>query len=328
MLGGSTPTPACFCNAGYVASGLACVLQGTVGGGLTLLAGALGGQGYADGTLNTRFDSPSDVAHDATGNVYVGGQTIRKMTPSGSVSTLAGLAGLGNAGSVDGVGSAARFTNARFPVFDSAGNLFVVDGQRLRKITPSGVVSTVLQSFDFVLGMTIDANDNLWTSGFCVSGNNIPCLRKVTPGGVVTSRTLTIAPGVTLSRVGAGDIAMSADGGTVFMTTSDGPGANQLRGADVMTIDANTGSITRLLGIAPPGSTWTGTSLSGMCRDGSNNLWLADSTWGRIWRVPSTGGTATLVAGDAASVNNTDPLNMDGPGASARFFGPAGLSCD
>jgi hypothetical protein len=95
-----------------------------------------------------------------------------------------------------------------------------------------------------------------------------------------------------------------------------------------MTIDANTGSITRLLAIAPPGSTWDRTSLTGICRDGSNNLWLTDNNWGRIWRVPSTGGTATLIAGNAASVYGAWPLNIDGPGASARFFDPLGLSCD
>jgi hypothetical protein len=270
VLGGSPPTAACFCNAGYVASGLACVLQGTVGGGLTLLAGALGGQGYADGTVDTRFDLPNAVAHDATGNVYVTGQTIRKMTPSGSVSTLAGLAGPGNAGSVDGVGSAARFTDARFPVFDSAGNLLVVDGQRLRKVTPSGVVSTVLQSFDSVSGMTIDANDNLWTSGVCVSGGNSgPCLRKVTPGGVITSRTLTFAPGVTGSNVSPGQVSVSADGNTVFMV-------NGTRASVAMTIDANTGSITRWLAA---NSNRPLQALTGICRDGSNNLWLTDSDY-------------------------------------------------
>jgi len=325
VTGGTTPV--CVCNPGYVANSLACVLQGTVGGDLTLLAGALGGPGSVDGTVNTRFDSPSDVAHDAMGNVYVGGQTIRKITPSGSVSTLAGLAGLGNAGSVDGVGSGARFANARYPVVDSAGNLVVVDvgasgSSSIRKVTPGGVVSTLSRGLLSVVGMDIDANDNLWVSAYCVSGNNDPCLRKITPAGVVTSRTLTIAPGVTLSRVGAGDIAMSADGATVFMTTS---------GNDVMTIDANTGTITRLLGVAPAGSRWEVTKLTGICLDGSNNLWLTDNTWGRVWRVPSTGGAATLIAGDAASLNsvfNSQSLNIDGPGMSARFFDPAGLSCD
>jgi hypothetical protein len=339
VTGGTTPV--CVCNSGYVANSLACVLQGTVGGALTLLAGALGGPGYVDGNVNTRFDSPAGVAHDANGNLYVGGQTIRKITPSGSVSTLAGLAGLVNAGSVDGIGSAARFTSAQHPVVDSAGNLLVLDvdasgSGSIRKLTPGGVVSTLSRGLLSVVGMTIDANDNLWASGFCASGNSNPCLRKVTPGGVVTSRTLTMAPGVPLVRIWPGPFALSADGNTVFMTTTFGAGFAQNRGADVVTIDANTGLITRLLGIAPPGSNWTSTELSGLCRDGSNNLWLVDTVWGRIWRVPSTGGTATLIAGDASFggappvslIYNAEPLNIDGPGASARFFRPAGLSCD
>jgi sugar lactone lactonase YvrE len=327
VIGGTTAV--CLCSPGYVASSLTCVLQGTVGGDLTMLAGALGGPGTVDGTMNTRFESPESVTHDANGNVYVGGQNIRKITPSGSVSTLAGLAGVGNSGAVDGVGAAARFTFARFPVVDRTGNIFVSDAATIRKVTPSGVVSTVLRGFAGVFGLAIDANDALWASGFCT--NSEPCLRKVTPGGVVSTLTLTTAPGVTLTRVYPGAIAVSADGNTAFMTTEYGDGFSMSRGADVVTVDTNTGSITALLGIATPDNTWNGTRLAGLCREGSNTLWVADETWGRIWRVPTTGGRATLIAGDSASTNsvyNGNPLHIDGPGATARFFGPSGLSCD
>ncbi len=317
VTGGTTPV--CVCNSGYVANSLACVLQGTVGGALTLLAGALGGPGSVDGNVNTRFDSPAGVAHDATGNLYVGGQTIRKITPSGSVSTLAGLAGLGNAGLVDGIGSAARFTNARHPVFDSAGNLLVLDADAsgsgsIRKVTPGGLVSTLSRGLLSVVGMTIDANDNLWASGFCATGNNNRCLRKVTPGGVVTS----VLYGA--SQPWPGPVTMSADGTRVF--TTDGPG--------VWSINTTSGVFTAVTSVSSP-VTGVQRRFSGICRDGSNNLWLADSQWDQVYLVPSTGGTATLIAGgrhDAASVYNTAPLNLDGPGLSARFYDPSGMSCD
>ena len=83
----------------------------TPAGVVTTLAGLAGSSGSADGTGSAaRFYHPSGVAVDSAGNVYVadcGNHTIRKVTPAGVVTTLAGLAG--NHGSADGTGSAARF---------------------------------------------------------------------------------------------------------------------------------------------------------------------------------------------------------------------------
>lgn len=58
---------------------------------------------------------------------------------------------------------------------------------------------------------------------------------------------------------------------------------------------------------------------------------MADAVWGRVWRAPAAGGPATLVAGDSGGSSSQyvgDPVHLDGPGASARLFKPAGLSCD
>jgi hypothetical protein len=337
-------TPVCACSAGYVANSLSCVLQGTVGGDVTVLAGALGGPGFVDGTMNTRFDSPRFVTHDAAGNVYVGGrQSIRKLTPSGTVSTLAGSEALAS-GYVDGVGAAARFTSVGNLVTDSSGSLFVTDisgiganglnQNSIRKITPSGVVSTVVRALPLVqgvFGIAIDASNNLWVSGTCLGSGaaNFVCLLRVTPTGVLTPLPLTIGSGVMLSRVSPSRFVLSGDGNTVFMVTGDGPGLGQGRGADVVTINANTGSVTGLLGVATGGNAWTSTKLSSICRDGSDNLWVSDDNWNRIYRVPSTGGAATLIAGNANStLAEQEPINIDGPGANARFYGPTGLSCD
>jgi DNA-binding beta-propeller fold protein YncE len=91
------------------------------------LAGLAGWSGSADGTGSAAwFSSPSGVAVDSAGNVYVADKdnhTIRKVTPTGVVTTLAGLAG--SYGSADGTGSAARFNRPGGVAVDSAGNIYV-----------------------------------------------------------------------------------------------------------------------------------------------------------------------------------------------------------
>jgi len=107
---------------------------------VTTLAGLAGSPGYADGTGSAaRFDHPSGVAVDTNGNVYVAdtiNDTIRKVTPAGVVTTLAGLAG--GVASVDGKGSAARFNQPFSVAVDSVGNVYVADSANnmIRKGTP------------------------------------------------------------------------------------------------------------------------------------------------------------------------------------------------
>lgn len=83
---------------------------------------------------------------DIAGNVYVAdmeNHTIRKITPGGVVTTLAGTAGA--MGSNDGTGSVARFKQPQGLAVDSAGNIFVcdTDNATIRQVTPAGIVSTI-----------------------------------------------------------------------------------------------------------------------------------------------------------------------------------------
>lgn len=132
----------------YVAdAGAATIRKITPAGEVTTFAGTPGLSGYLDGTgTAARFSRPTDVALDADGNVYVADCNnccIRKITPAGVVSTLAGTNV--TAGSADGTGAAATFRNPTGVAVDPFGNVVVCDSgnHTLRRITPAGVVTTI-----------------------------------------------------------------------------------------------------------------------------------------------------------------------------------------
>ncbi|MBM3271030.1 MAG: hypothetical protein FJZ01_25635 [Candidatus Sericytochromatia bacterium] len=118
------------------------VLYGTIANKIVTIAGdgsttpyaGSGEEGYQDGEAGTaKFGTANDLAFDPFGNLYVPeGGRIRKITPQGQVSTLAGgpLAGI-----ADGTGSDARFRNASELAVDPVtGRLYVFDGHQIRRI--------------------------------------------------------------------------------------------------------------------------------------------------------------------------------------------------
>jgi sugar lactone lactonase YvrE len=158
----------------------------TPAGDVSTLAGKSGTPGSVDGAgSEARFSVPSGVAVDDAGNVYVADTyTIRKITPAGVVSTLAGTPG--HAGSADGAGASARFSDQTKGVaVDNEGNVYVADtyNNTIRKITPSGVVSTVAgASFSRPQGIGVDRGGNVYVAD---TYNNT--IRKITPSGVVST---------------------------------------------------------------------------------------------------------------------------------------------
>jgi predicted nucleotidyltransferase len=106
----------------------------TAAGVVTTIAGLAGTSGSADGTgAAARFFLPRGIATDSAGTLYVTdsyNRTIRKVTPAGVVTTLAGLAG--NPGVSDGAGPLARFSSPSGIAVDTAGNLYVADGATIR----------------------------------------------------------------------------------------------------------------------------------------------------------------------------------------------------
>jgi sugar lactone lactonase YvrE len=173
----------------------------TPDGVVSTLAGQAGHPGSTDGNgLLARFRNPWGIAVDVQGNLVVAdmsNDTIRKITPAGVVSTLAGQPGA--SGYVDGPGGQARFNAPYSVAVDNAGNIYVSDSANdaIRKITSGGVVST-LAGLPGYAGHTDGSGDNarFWNpQGLAVdedgnilvadTGNN--AIRKITPGGVVTT---------------------------------------------------------------------------------------------------------------------------------------------
>jgi len=161
-----------------------CIRKITPEGEITTLAGDVCELGYKDGTGRAaRFRTPTGVALDSFGNVYVadrGNHCIRKITPGGEVSTFAG----GTEGYKDGALTAAQFNRPMGVAVDGSGNVYVADtyNQRIRKITPEGEVTTLaenmIRQFRYPAGVAVDGSGNVFVAD---TGNNR--IRRITPGG-------------------------------------------------------------------------------------------------------------------------------------------------
>lgn len=181
----------------FVADGTNHVIRKiTPAGVVTTFAGTAGTSGGTNGTgTSATFNLPYGLAIDASNNIYVAeqnGYRIRKITPAGEVTTLAGS---GVYGSTDGTGTNAQFQNPRGLVLDNAGNLFVSTFRTIRKIViATGVVTTFAGGGT---GSNYDGTGNnaqfYATEQLCIDKqNNIyvadhRAVRKITPAGVVST---------------------------------------------------------------------------------------------------------------------------------------------
>ena len=245
---------------------------------LSTLAGS-GSPDFANGTgISASFNSPAGTSVDGSGNAYVAdinNSCIRKITPSGVVTTLAGS---GTAGFANGTGTAAKFYNPTGVAVDGSGNVYVADqsNYRIRKITAAGVVSTLAgetagyadgkgtaASFMNPRGVAVDGSGNVYVAD---AGNN--SIRKITPVGVVTTL--------------AGGTAGYADGN---------------------------GTAARFQ--------WP----QGIAVDGSGNIYVADHNNNCIRKITSTGLVTTLAGNGTVGY-------VDGKGTAARFKGPEEVTVD
>lgn len=302
-------------------------------GVLSTLAGGKG-PGSEDGVGQAaKFYEPHGVAVDTSGNVYVADyfmSTIRKITPAGSVTTLAGSAG--SAGFVNGQGTAAKFKGLQSIAVDSDGNLYVADaGNRaIRKITPTGLVSTFYDGsagvFGEPRGVSVDAAGNVY-----VADASTYLIYKLTPAGAVS----TFAGAA--SAPGTPPAAGSADGATATALFNS-PSAVAIDSANnVYVADTSnnairkisSGNVTTLAGLAGRSGSADGQGSAArfeepyaVAPDAAGNIYVADSTDHSIRKI-APDGTVTTLAGKAGSFGIAD-----GQGNAARFKTPQGIATD
>ncbi len=309
----------------------------TPSGVVTTVAGFAGPGGYAEGTgTNALFSAPSGIVVDAFTNIYVsdsGNNLLRKITPAGVVSTLAGKGGGG--GYADGTGTAAQFYGPSGLDVDAAGNIYLADAfnNLVRRITPAGVVSTVAgvpgargsangpatnATFYDPQGVAVDFYTNIYVAD---TGNST--IRKITPAGAVS-----ILAGTPLATGGT-------DGTNAFFTGPEGiavdPAGNVYvadTGNDTVRFITPGGVVSTVAGLAGVPGSRDGTNgaarfsgLSGVTVDPFWNVYVADVNNNTLRKV-NLGGATTTVAGTAGSGAN------DGPAANARFNFPVGIAVD
>jgi uncharacterized delta-60 repeat protein len=287
----------------------------TANGTVTTFAGTNGSSGASDGTgTGARFNNPTGVAVDAAGNVYVADTTnnlVRQITPTGVVTTLAGVTGI--AGSQDGTGSGALFNGPSGLAVDGSKNIYVADtgNSTIRKITPAGVVTTLAglptagglkdgagsdALFNQPKALTIDSAGNLYVAD---TGN--AAIRQVTPLGVVTTLHLTSMGPTITTQPASLTVAAGSNASFNVTVSSQTPVSYQWKkgGVDIPGANAATFSI------ASAGSA-----------DAGNYTVVVTNIVGSV-----TSSVATLTVNSVAPPPATPPSGGGGGAPSVWFFG-------
>ena len=318
-------------------------------GNISTVAGTGTGGFSGDGGAATAARlTPSSVAVDGSGNLYIadtGNSRIRKVDSSGNISTVAGT-GTGGFGGDGGAATAARLRTPRGVAVDGSGNLYIADANnhRIRKVDSSGNISTVAGTgtggFGTVgfngdgaaataaqlrspQGVAVDGSGNLY-----IADTFNQRIRKVNSSGNIS----TVAGDGTRSFGGDGGAATAAQLNFPRSVALDGSG--NLYIADtfnqrIRKVDSS-GNISTVAGTGTGGFSGDGgaataaqlNSPSSVALDGSGNLYIADTGNSRIRKVDSSGNIST-VAG-----TGTGGFSGDGGAATAARLTPSSVAVD
>ena len=334
----------------------------TADGVVTTIAGGPG-SGFEDGPAESAlFHSPRDVAVTAGGTIYVadyGNHRIRRITPDGMVTTVAGSdrTGAGWREIRDGPAGQALFEGPMALALDDFGDLYIVERYAVRRLSPSGWVTTVaggtaigrrdgpvqVAEFTGLYDLDIDDAGNLYllddSRGGVGSSGTVAAIRKIDTSGLVTTLhgdespalggTLAYASGIAVARDGSIYLANTGRHQLVRLT-ADGELRAVAGTGESGALDGPRGEATfhlpRRIALAPDGSLLVADQDGSVIRRivppaggfGSAGIPLAD--FEPLPRVP--GVRVSVLAGSGSQGL------VDGPGRSARFTLPAGVALD
>ena len=302
---------------------------------VSTLAGT-GAVGAADGAgTAATFNGPFGLGVDTSGNIYVAdtyNEKIRKVTPAGVVTTVAGS---GNTGSTDGPAANASFATPYGVAVDTAGDIYVADhdNEKIRKIA-GGVVTTVAgtgaagaqdgpgatATFSGPRGITTDASGNVYVSEIDNGGNKI---RMITPAGVVSTIAGTGVAGsmngAALSATFNGPSGVTFDAsGNIVIPDANNSLMRKISGGNVTTF-AGTGATAPV--VNGPGASATFNHPDGTALNSAGDILIADA-YNNLIRLITPAGVVSTVAGSGANGS------MDGIGTNATFSTPIGVAID
>ena len=279
------------------------------------------------------FGAPWGLVFDpAKANLYIGDvsyQMVRKLNIATSiVKTVAG----GAAGAVDAQGTYATFNNLHGISMDS-GNIYAADynGNRIRKISPTGAVSSVAGDGTQSFGTGPALTAKMYSPGGCYS-DSIGNLFIAVFG----SNRIQMLSSAVISLYGGSGAASSVDGfrtvasfyapTAITVDPTDNVVVADWYGNKIRRIDKTTGQVTTLVGtgaatsVDGPGTVATTYGPEGLSYDQRGNLVFAESQIGRVRRL-STAGVVKTLAGGANGFS-------DGYGTVALFFYPRNIATD
>lgn len=259
-------------------------------GVVTTFAGST--QGFADGTgTAAKFFLPYGLTSDAAGNIYVADQNnykIRKITPQGVVTTIAGTI----KGDQDGSVATAKFDSPYALRLDATGNIYVSDNfiNKIKKITPQGMVTTIAQNsqtwldiFENPRGFAIDATGNIYVA---LWGTSV--IGKITPAGVISTfaglannKGFADGTGTTARFNLPSDIVIDPQG-NLYVTDQDNSKIRKITPDGTVTTLA--GSSTGAPGYQD-GTTALFHQPTAMAADAFGNLYIADSSNHKIRKI-------------------------------------------
>jgi trimeric autotransporter adhesin len=314
---------------------------------ITTIAGngtaGFGGDGAP--AISAELNLPSAVAVDSSGNLYIAdyfNNRIRKVSPSGSISTVAGTGAAGYSGD-NGPATAAELNLPIGVAVDVSGNVYFSDlaNNSIRKINSVGIIVTFAGNtsglagysgdggpasaakLSFPEGICLDNSGNLYIAE---SGNSV--IRKINTSGMI----YTVA--------GAGIAYFGSDGGMATASYLDNPGSVTIDNSGNIYIADNNSNRVRKVNSAGIISTIAGTGTAGfsgddgsatlaqlnhpggLAADKAGNIYFSDVLNGRVRKISSSGIISTVAGG------GTSGLGDNGPATAATLNYVVGIAFD